>query len=407
MNVLDGSRLKVLLISHRFPGDGAGGTEVLTADIADALVDRGHAVSWLAAGRAPADCDQRITFIPLEPSFGVDYPARWRKHEDQVAADASARLTCWPAPDVVHMTHLSRVGLRLLDRPPLTTVPVVATLTDYTPICPDHQLWVRSTQTQCSPHAPATCCLGCVGLPDSAVGEVVTWRRRNIDWLNQRVRAFWTQTPHQARQLEEAGISTTRLVSDQARYDLPAAWAQVEGSGHASDYVLFAGRISPEKGLHVLIDAFLEWSGDLRLAVVGDADDVEYARQLRVRTAHDPRIEWHGPVVRNDMARWIRSARAVLVPSQWQENHPIIADEARGLGVPVYCSGVSSLQHLGGAPGVHLVSEHQRPDSWIEVLDVLADDGLTPRPSQVHELRQSFAEFVDDVITVYQRQVSA
>ena len=402
----NGRSLHVLLVSHRFASDAAGGTEVLTKDLAAALVTRGHEVSWLAVGDPPSEePPSPWAHLPLPATFDPGYPARWREQEERQASFAQERLAARPPVDIVHVTHFSRVGLALLERPPLAGVPVVATLTDYTVVCPDYQLLLRGTGKHCEATAPSSRCLRCLGLPEAWEREIASWRARNRDWLNRRVRAFWTQTPHQARELGRGGISMRRLVRDTACYAVPQKWASLQTSPAEPGYVLFLGRCSPEKGLHVLLDAFLAWPGDLRLVLATLPDDQTYESQLRARTKHDPRIEWVTGLPRTDIGRLLAGSRAIVVPSQWYENHPLVAREAWALGVPVYCSAVPSMAHLAGAPGMHLVARYENPGSWVAVLDAIRNGSCRGEARVEHCLRE-FDEFVDEIVDIYLAQVT-
>lgn len=231
---------------------------------------------------------------------------------------------------------------------------------------------------------------------------MIEWRSRNLAWLNGRVRAFWAQTPHQARLLGAAGVELSRLVSDHACYGIPDGWA-AGGAGEDSDGLLYAGRISPEKGLHVLLNAFTRWDGEAELRIAGLPDDADYAQHLRAMTHRDRRVIWLGPTPRSELDDHIRRTRAVLIPSQWHENHPIIAHEALALGVPVYCSDVPSMRHLQHTVGLTLVPEPAEADSWRAILPEATRGTAHPRGDGLAGARMAFEKFVDDTISVYER----
>ncbi|KJS63825.1 glycosyltransferase [Streptomyces rubellomurinus] len=399
--------MRILLVTHRFAGEEAGGTEILADDLARALMARGLDVAWLAAGDPPSP--QRRTaaeYISVPAVFKRDYPVGWREQEAQQAALIEQLLASRPAVDLVHVLHFSRVGLAFLDIAPLRNVPVVATLTDYTAVCPDHQLLVRSTGAQCTSTAHSTSCLGCLGAPTAAAGDVELWRARNVAWLNERVRALWTQTPHQAAELAKAGVAMNKAVRDQACYGLPDSWQPLTESGSGSgEYLLFLGRCSPEKGLHVLLDALADSPTTLPLLVATVPDDATYEERMRLVAAADPRVRWLPPLSRSDVGPVLAGARALLVPSQWWENHPIVAHEARALGVPVWSSAVPSMRHLANDGGVHLVERYADPASWRQAIDAAA--GFQgPRVLSFSRRVSAFEAFVDEMVSVYRKEVT-
>ncbi|MFE2105234.1 glycosyltransferase [Kitasatospora sp. NPDC059463] len=398
--------MRILLVTHRFAGEEAGGTEILADDLARALTARGLDVVWLAAGDPPSpQRHSAAEYISVPALFARDYPVGWREQEAQQAARIDQLLASRPAVDLVHVLHFSRVGLAFLDTVPLRNVPVVATLTDYTAVCPDHQLLVRSTGGQCTSTAPSTGCVGCLGAPAAAAGDVESWRARNVAWLNERVRALWTQTPHQAVELAKAGVAVDMMVRDQACYGLPGSWQSLVESSGGGEYLLFLGRCSPEKGLRVLLNALAESPTTLPLLVATVPDDAAYEERMRLVAAADPRVRWLPPLARSDVGPVLAGARALLVPSQWWENHPIVAHEARALGVPVWSSAVPSMRHLADDEGVHLVEQYADPGSWRQAIDA-ATGSQEPRMPSFGRRTSAFEAFVDEMVSVYRKEVT-
>ncbi|MEV7776689.1 hypothetical protein [Kitasatospora sp. NPDC088351] len=102
----------------------------------------------------------------------------------------------------------------------------------------------------------------------------------------------------------------------------------------------------------------------------------------------------------------LAGARVLLVPSQWWENHPLVAHEARALGVPVWSSAVPSMRHLADEPGFHLVEDYRAPAAWTRALDA-ASRHRAPRVPSFGRRVQDFELFVDEIVSVYRKVVSA
>ncbi|MEV7359323.1 glycosyltransferase [Kitasatospora sp. NPDC091276] len=398
--------MRILLVTHRFAGEEAGGTEILANDIARALTTRGLDLTWLAVGDPPPPQQRAAAdYISVPAVFARDYPVGWRAQEAQQAARIEQLLASRPAVDLVHVLHFSRIGLAFLDTAPLRNVPVVATLTDYTAVCPDHQLIVRSTGAQCTSTAPSTGCVDCLGATTAAAGDVESWRARNVAWLNGRVRALWAQTPHQAVELAKAGVAVDRMVRDRACYGLPDSWQSLAENSGGGEYLLFLGRCSPEKGLHVLLRALSDGPTTLPLLVATVPDDAAYEERMRLVAAADPRVRWLPPLSRSNVGPVLAGARALLVPSQWWENHPIVAHEARALGVPVWSSAVPSMRHLSDDDGFHLVKQYADPASWRQAIDAAAGH-REPQVASFGRRASAFEAFVDEMVSVYQKEVT-
>ena len=107
-----------------------------------------------------------------------------------------------------------------------------------------------------------------------------------------------------------------------------------------NDYVLFLGRIVPEKGCHFLIDAFRSLKTDTKLLIVGASSYTdEYYAQLQAAAAGDPRIVFTGPLYGIEKEEVFSNARCVVQPSTL-EGMPIVVLEALSHGCPLLCSDI-------------------------------------------------------------------
>lgn len=122
-------------------------------------------------------------------------------------------------------------------------------------------------------------------------------------------------------------------------------------------YVLFVGRLVPEKAPDLLVRAFTHIPGDVRLILAGGSSFTDsYVTSLRTLAAADPRVELLGYVYGERLERLYRGATAFCLPSQL-EGLPLTLLEAASYGVPVVASAipphVEVLGHDG--PGGRLV----------------------------------------------------
>jgi glycosyltransferase involved in cell wall biosynthesis len=97
-------------------------------------------------------------------------------------------------------------------------------------------------------------------------------------------------------------------------------------------FVLFLGRLVPEKHVHTLIRAYGRVAGDLPLVIAGpDSHSPDYLAELRTLAAHDPRVRLLGPQYGSDKAWLMRNALAFVQPSSI-EGLPIALLEALAAG---------------------------------------------------------------------------
>lgn len=141
-------------------------------------------------------------------------------------------------------------------------------------------------------------------------------------------------------------------------------------------YVLFVGRLVPEKGVHHLIKAFEMADTDLQLAIVGDnPHNPAYVQSLKA--TEDPRIRFLGYVYGDGYARLCDSAYLYVQPSEVEGTSPALLG-AMGYGNCVIVSDIpENLETIGDAG---FAFENGNPVSLKEKLEMLIS-----RPDLVEE----------------------
>jgi glycosyltransferase involved in cell wall biosynthesis len=115
------------------------------------------------------------------------------------------------------------------------------------------------------------------------------------------------------------------------------------GLGNGGSYVLFAGRLTHEKGIATLLDAWRSRPGMPPLRIAGDGPMGEEVKE-QIRDLSN--VEWIGRVSREQVLVEMRNAMALVMPSVWYEGFPVSIVEAYATGVPVIASGIGSLPEL-------------------------------------------------------------
>jgi glycosyltransferase involved in cell wall biosynthesis len=112
--------------------------------------------------------------------------------------------------------------------------------------------------------------------------------------------------------------------------------------------VLYAGRLSPEKGILTLLKA-IDGSG-IPLRIVGEGPVRETAEELAVALGLQ-NVRFEGYRSGAELEALFKNAAFVVLPSEWYENAPISALEAFAYGKPVLGS------RIGGIPELVIPSE--------------------------------------------------
>ncbi|HEY7611684.1 MAG TPA: glycosyltransferase family 4 protein [Gemmatimonadales bacterium] len=112
------------------------------------------------------------------------------------------------------------------------------------------------------------------------------------------------------------------------------------GPGRRSGgYAVFVGRLSPEKGIATLLEAWSRPDAALPLWIVGDGP---MAADVRAAAAASPRIRWLGPRPPEETRAIIGDAATLVFPSIWPETFGLVLVEAFACGVPVVASALGA-----------------------------------------------------------------
>jgi glycosyltransferase involved in cell wall biosynthesis len=135
-------------------------------------------------------------------------------------------------------------------------------------------------------------------------------------------------------------------ISDAQRKPLPwAAWQRTVYHGMPADlhtlgdgsggYLVFLGRISPEKQPDVAIEIAKRAGRPLKIAAKVDRIDQAYFDERIKPLLDHPLIEFLGEVGYKDKDTLLRNASALLFPIDWPEPFGIVMIEAMACGTPV------------------------------------------------------------------------
>jgi glycosyltransferase involved in cell wall biosynthesis len=115
-------------------------------------------------------------------------------------------------------------------------------------------------------------------------------------------------------------------------------------------YLLFLGRLVPEKRPELLIEAFkaVQKSGWKLLLAGGSSDTAEYTTLLNHLSASDDRVLFAGEVQGSRLAEIVRGAGFFVLPSDL-EGLPLVMLEAMREGIPVIASDIAPHRQLIGS----------------------------------------------------------
>lgn len=134
---------------------------------------------------------------------------------------------------------------------------------------------------------------------------------------------------------------TVRYIPNGVTRPEPISPEEITKLGLKKDgYILFLGRLVPEKGIHYLVEAFRKIDTDKKLVIAGGSSDTrDYADRLRQLAAGDERIQFTGFVQGRLLEELYSNAYVYVLPSD-VEGMPLSLLEAMSYG---NCCLVSSI----------------------------------------------------------------
>jgi glycosyltransferase involved in cell wall biosynthesis len=133
-----------------------------------------------------------------------------------------------------------------------------------------------------------------------------------------------------------------------------------------SNQVLFVGRLSEEKGVKLLVEAWNtadpEWGN---LVIIGDGP-----LRTELEAISGDSVTFHGWRPRAEIIDLMLESRALFLPSLWYEGLPLVLLEALSAGLPVVASSLGVSGSLISGISNTLVVETDR-DEWVRAVDNL------------------------------------
>jgi glycosyltransferase involved in cell wall biosynthesis len=168
------------------------------------------------------------------------------------------------------------------------------------------------------------------------------------------------------------------------------------------EFLLFLGRMSPEKGCHRAVAVARQL--DLPLKIAGkrrEPAEVEYFREL-VEPHLGHGIEYLGEVTHGEKVELLGSARATLFPIEWEEPFGLVMIESMACGTPVIATRRGAVPEVieHGRTGI-VVDDHREMAAALAESDAL--DPLEIR--RAVEERFSRERMVEDYLAAYERAV--
>lgn len=153
------------------------------------------------------------------------------------------------------------------------------------------------------------------------------------------------------------------------------------------NYILYLGRIVPEKGLNILLQAYKKVKTDKKLVIAGAPSDTEtYYKKLLKISEDDSRVVFTGFVEEKILGELYSNSYLYCLPSE-VEGMPISLLEAMSYGNCCLCSDIEECAEVIGNHGVLFKSGNQY-DLYCSLQE------LCNEPSRVEQIRREVSGYV-------------
>ena len=362
--------MRILKVIHGYPPKYNCGSEIYTQTLCRGLSKR-HEVRVFTRKEDPYQCEYSMSmeFDGLCPAIKihvVNVPLskdRYRREGiDQRFADALADYV----PDVVHIGHLNHLSTSLVFKAASRGIPVVFTLHDYWLMCPRGQFIQMNPEDgsqlwqPCEGQEDRKCAEKCYaryfsGAQEDRKTDTEYWkgwvsrRMKHIHEVIECVDLFIAPSRHLHNKfLKDFGIPAVKIMYLDYGFELD----RLEGRSrnHSEPFTFgYIGSHTPAKGIQYLVQAFAGLSDGALLRIWGRprAENTGSLESMvnALPTDVSQRVEWLPEYGNENIVENVfNNVDAIVIPSIWEENSPLVIHEALQSGVPVItsdCGGMS------------------------------------------------------------------
>lgn len=303
----------------------------------------------------------------------------------RAAAEALERLLQHVHPDIAHVHNfahqLTPSILRVLKN---HNIPIVYTAHDYQLICPSYNLYTQNSSCErchvfkywnavthrCVRNSVSASTVAALEMTvnrkifrmydyiDHIIAPSQFLRNRLIDWKYDEKKVSYI--PHGVR----AG--------------------KMKQINRGSDFV-YVGRLLKEKGVDVLLRA-AALKKDAHVHIVGTGPEEDNLHSLARDLHITDRVTFVGVQPYEYVQECMRTARAIVVPSVWFENAPMVIYEALSLGTPVVGSNSGGIPELISEGVTGELALPKDPESLARAMDRVEHIAIDKMPYFQHTI---------------------
>jgi glycosyltransferase involved in cell wall biosynthesis len=347
--------MRILILHSRYLSGWASGENSVVRDEQRLLTEAGHVVQTWTPTPGPELSHARLG------SRTIWSPAALRQVR---------RLIAQHRPQIIHCHNLfPMLSPTVLRTAKDCDARVVVTLHNYRMLClPATCLRDGEICERCVGHVPwrgvlYRCYRG--SLPGSAALAASLTLHRAIGSFDE-VSLFLPVSHFLRDKHVQAGFAPDRMLT-RPNFCWPRARRE-----DAGEYFLYMGRLSSEKDVRTLFQAWKSIRAPLILA--GDGPDRKALQAIAPAEA-----EFRGTVSPDEVTELLLGARAVMIPTLCNEASSRSGIEAYAAGVPVIATDLGALPEIVEHGVSGMLVPPGRADAWVEAIEALTDNDAALR----------------------------
>ena len=250
-------------------------------------------------------------------------------------------------PDIVHLNNFQRqLSASIIDAIKEKNIPIVFTAHDVQAICPAITMLDSNKNIceKCKKGKYFNCikkkCIKGSNLK-SILGAIEGKYYKTKKIYNKKIDYIISPSEFYRKKFIEEGINENKISTIHNFIDIERYNVISKDDG----YALYFGRLSKEKGILNLINAFSK-TQEGKLYIAGEGEEKENIEKI-IRQQHlEKRVKLLGFLKQEDMMEYIRNCKFVIVPSIWYENCPYSILETLAIGKPVIGANIGGIPEL-------------------------------------------------------------
>ena len=314
-------------------------------------------------------------------------------------------------PDIVHLNNFQRqLSASIIEPCIKKNIPIVFTAHDVQAICP-------AITMMDSDRNPCELCMGgnyincfkkkCIknSTLKSLLGSIEGKYYRNHKIYTDMINYIITPSEFYRSKFIKDGVNSNKIKALHNSISINDYNLKTEDNG----YALYFGRLSREKGILNLINAFSKLKKGL-LYIAGEGPEEETIKQIIKDNKLEKRVKLLGFLNKNQMTEVTRKCKFVVVPSIWYENCPYSILETLAIGKPVIGSNMGGIPELIDDNENGFIYKYDNIDELSNKMKLLFEDKklvekFSKKSKELAKEKYSRDNYYNELMNIYKKVI--